>query len=511
MAVQEETAPWKQWCLEHTCTLLQRKFPNSAIWIVRPSRMLRCLFSCYHNFVQSSLIGTPSYNSTYGCLPQLEGLLKDAVQRVIRKGQLDMDVRNALQLPIILIGFSKGCVVLNQITHELVNYLIPDSPRLQLPMYGHSLYRSRLLNYSQSTPSIPSETRSTLSASGGSGWNDWHTGRGQRSQPSSPSIRRNDRLSSTEVSPDAARKRFASPESSHRPKRIASAGASPQKERVTTPEISRRNDRLASPEISCRTERLASPEISRRSNRLASPEISRGYDRPASPEISRRNERLGSPEISRRNERLSSPEIPRRYERVPERVPSLDIPHLNESLSGSELSQRNERLNSPEVFERMYSESGRSRSRLSSTSSTKSERGYTSDSSRSSLPPFRSSSFGASASKHIITPSEDDIRNLTEFLRRIKAIYWLDAGHSGGQGAWVTDSELLSMLASLGSEIHVHVTPQQICDPHRVWIGEEEREFVDKLRAFGASVFERVHFEQEERSTERHFGVLDEF
>ena len=510
MAVQEETAPWKQWCLEYTCSLLQRKFPNSAIWIVRPSRMLRYLFSCYHNFVQSSLIGIPSYNSTYGCLPQLEGLLKDAVQRVIRKGELDMDVRDVLELPIVLIGFSKGCVVLNQIIHELVNYLIPDSPRLQSRMYGHSLYRSRQHNYSQSTPSIPSETRSTLSSSRGSGWNNWHIGPGQRSQPSSPSIRRNERILSTEVpplSPDATRKRLASPESNHRPKRIASAGASRQKERVNTPEIPRRNERPASTEISPRNDRLASPVVSHRNERLASPEISRRNDRLASPEISCRNEHLGS-EISHHNERLASPEIPRRNERV-----GLDIPRLNESLSGPELTYRNERLNSPEVFERMCSESGKSRSRLSSTSSTKSERGYTPeyDSSHTSLPPFRSSSFGASASKHIITPSEDDIRNLTEFLRRIKAFYWLDAGHSGGHGAWVTDSELLSMLASLGSEIHVHVTPQQICDPHRMWIGEEEKEFVEKLRVFGASVFERVHFEQEERSIERHFAVLDEF
>ncbi len=85
-----EVAQWQKWCLEHTCTMLQCSFPAAAVWIVRPSRMLRQMFSCFHNFVQSSLIGVPIYNTTYGCLLQLEALLKDSIQNAIRKGHLDM-------------------------------------------------------------------------------------------------------------------------------------------------------------------------------------------------------------------------------------------------------------------------------------------------------------------------------------------------------------------------------------------------------------------------------------
>ncbi len=85
-----EVPQWQEWCLEHTCTMLQCSFPAAAVWIVRPSWMLRQMFSCFHNFVQSSLIGVPTYNTTYGCLLQLEALLKDAIQNAIRKGHLDM-------------------------------------------------------------------------------------------------------------------------------------------------------------------------------------------------------------------------------------------------------------------------------------------------------------------------------------------------------------------------------------------------------------------------------------
>ena len=320
MREQPEVAEWKEWCLEHTLVILQRKFPESAVWIVRPSRMLRSMFSCYHNFVQSSLIGVPSYNSTYGCLLQLNALLNDAIKKVIRLGLIELDVHSALVLPVVLVGFSKGCVVLNQLLHELVNYVVPEG--LQRPRRGMYL--------SVSTPSI-------------------HSGL-------SPPTRRHCHISE-------------------------------------------------------------------------------------------------------------------------ETDGSTDRPH-----------------------------SADSRSRLSSTSSTRSERGATPDT--TPLTPYRSSSFGAPASKHILQPSVTDIDNVSLLLGRLRGLYWLDAGHSGGAGAWVTDTELLGILAGLGVIVWVHVTPQQVSDPHRVWIGEELRDFVDKLKNFGATVHETLHFEHEERSLDNHFRVL---
>lgn len=252
----EEISRWKQWSLENTCDLLKRKFPGSAIWIVRPSRMLRYLFSCYQHFVNSSLTGVPEHDSTHGAIPHLEHLLRDAIHQVHSKGGVEWSVSEALSLPVVLIGFSKGCVVLNQIVHELGNYVV-------------------------------------------------------------------------------------------------------QKDCLT--------DGGRSPTLAVRTSEAASKRDSKHTQRAR------------------------------------------------------------------------------------------------------------------------------------------------EFVKSIKAFYWLDAGHSGTHDTWVTSDDLLRTLSLLGAEIHVHVTPQQVCDPHRPWLGEEQRLFVSKLQQFGTSVKEVFHFEHEERSLKNHFRVLEVF
>lgn len=250
-----EISRWKDFCLENTCSLLKQKFPNSAIWIVRPSRMLRNLFSSFHHFVESSITGVPEYDSAHGAIPHLELLLRDAVHQVVAQGVLEKSAQETLALPLVLIGFSKGCVVLNQIVHELVNYvgLLPSS--------------------------------------------------------------------------------------------------------------------------------------------------------------------------------------------------------------------------------------------------------------RSPLPSPR----GSPAQRSFLFFPIANMERLKEFVGRIRVFYWLDAGHSGDHGAWVTDVDLLQTLTLLQATIHVHVTPYQVLCPFRPWIGEEKCEFVAKLQQSGATVKETLHFEQEERSLERHFRVLEVF
>ena len=347
----EEISRWSPWCLENTCSLLQTKFPNSAIWIVRPSRMLRSLFSCFHNFVQSSLVGVPTYSPAYGALPQIERLLSDACYKVHKWGKLKMELRSTILLPIVMVGFSKGCVVLNQILHELVNYVAIDPTIAQMAPYPHSHPRHHL-----STSSISSVSS----------------------------------ISSTEDGSS-----YLHHSSGHR------------------------TNRAASP----RTPRKVSPEPTPRSSSISAP---------------------------------------------------------------------------------------RSGAATHSASTSSYDSSSASDYARS-LYRSSSSSRGASASNHFISLSEREIERIKHLLSQVKAFYWLDAGHSGGQGAWVIDDTLLKSLASLKADIRVHVTPQQVGDPHRTWIGEEEREFVDRLRYYGANVEETLHFENDERSLEKHFRVLEVF
>ncbi|KAL5484705.1 hypothetical protein EMCRGX_G021245 [Ephydatia muelleri] len=235
----EDVSRWKNWCLENTCVWLQKKFPTAAIWIVRPCRMLRNLFSCFHQFVNSSITGVPDYDSTFGAIPHLRLLLKDAIRQVCQERRLDD--RDVEHLPITLVGFSKGCVVLNQIVHELSNYV-------------DKVHRAAELE-----------------------------------------------------------------------------------------------------------------------------------------------------EFASRMEKISL------------------------------------------------------------------------------------------------------------FVKRFKAFYWLDSGHSGDHGAWITDDRLLKTLAALKADIYVHVTPYQVCCAQRPWIGEEEKMFVEKLRSFGADVHETIHFEHDGRTLAKHFQVLEVF
>ncbi|XP_050293057.1 mitochondrial protein C2orf69 isoform X2 [Anthonomus grandis grandis] len=99
----------KQWNLEDTALKLQKKFPDEHILVVKPARMDFKTFSCFQNFVNSSDMGVPSHCSDHNGLRHLSCLL-ESVSKVSKT--------NLSLLDITLIGFSKGCVVLNQFLHE---------------------------------------------------------------------------------------------------------------------------------------------------------------------------------------------------------------------------------------------------------------------------------------------------------------------------------------------------------------------------------------------------------
>lgn len=104
-----------------------------------------------------------------------------------------------------------------------------------------------------------------------------------------------------------------------------------------------------------------------------------------------------------------------------------------------------------------------------------------------------------------------DNPELKDFVGQVTHMYWLDGGHNGGSKTWVTDPEVLKGLLGLRIEIHVHVTPYQVRDAMRKWIGQEHKKFIVNLRKLGVSVFDTMHFANEERSLENHFQVLLRF
>ena len=108
--------------------------------------------------------------------------------------------------------------------------------------------------------------------------------------------------------------------------------------------------------------------------------------------------------------------------------------------------------------------------------------------------------------------SASDDSRLSDFVSRITTMYWLDGGHSGESNTWITDKKYLDHLASHESSIRVHVTPYQIQDSSRPWVGKEQKKFVDNLRSLGKKdVKVKVHFQDRDPSLAFHFKLLEHF
>ena len=99
----------------------------------------------------------------------------------------------------------------------------------------------------------------------------------------------------------------------------------------------------------------------------------------------------------------------------------------------------------------------------------------------------------------------------SEFVKSVREMYWLDGGHNGGSNTWIIHKNVLEHLVGLELEIHCHVTPYQIKDSFREWIGKEQKKFVMELRKMGVKVTNTIHFEEMERSIDNHFQVLTLF
>ena len=107
----------------------------------------------------------------------------------------------------------------------------------------------------------------------------------------------------------------------------------------------------------------------------------------------------------------------------------------------------------------------------------------------------------------------DERSDLFEFVRRISKMCWLDGGHNGGRDTWISDQGLLKR-SFLGRKIScdVRVTPYQVRDRRRPWIGQEEEAFSRHLsQLLPADDFRRkLYFGNEDRDVgiDEHFAVL---
>uniref|UniRef100_A0A1B6E7C1 Uncharacterized protein n=1 Tax=Clastoptera arizonana TaxID=38151 RepID=A0A1B6E7C1_9HEMI len=149
---------YMKWNLENMALLLQSKFPYSHIVVIKPSRLTTHklatfmdlvsaemdqfrmefkAFSCFDNFVRCNNCGAPVHIPTHQALQHLEQLLQTLTNRIkdaaqpLREGSCNNSFfPNGFSLDkaeLQLIGFSKGCVVLNQFLYEF-HYLKTLTP-----------------------------------------------------------------------------------------------------------------------------------------------------------------------------------------------------------------------------------------------------------------------------------------------------------------------------------------------------------------------------------------------
>ena len=91
----------------------------------------------------------------------------------------------------------------------------------------------------------------------------------------------------------------------------------------------------------------------------------------------------------------------------------------------------------------------------------------------------------------------------------ISRLVWLDGGHNGGSDIWLTDKTVLQTLVDLDIQVDVRVTPYQVNNPNRPWIGKEEKLFRSLLTRLGGKVRRSIYYEDEPASIENHFKVIE--
>jgi hypothetical protein len=71
---------------------------------------------------------------------------------------------------------------------------------------------------------------------------------------------------------------------------------------------------------------------------------------------------------------------------------------------------------------------------------------------------------------------------LNSFTSKLKHFIWLDGGHNGTSGAWITDKSVISNLLKLNVYLYVYTTPYQISENNpKKWAVKEHKIFLDLL------------------------------
>ena len=108
MKNDEATSVFSDCSFENTLQLLSKHFHKSSIWLILPNKYIYNKICVYKTFIHnSSIIGTLIHSQNLDGLEHLIILFDSLIKQLNNNSD---DVTD-----ILLIGFSKGCIVLNQI------------------------------------------------------------------------------------------------------------------------------------------------------------------------------------------------------------------------------------------------------------------------------------------------------------------------------------------------------------------------------------------------------------
>eukprot|EP00093_Oithona_nana_P013912 13912.XXX_398943_397867_1 [CDS] Oithona nana genome sequencing. len=117
---------------------------------------------------------------------------------------------------------------------------------------------------------------------------------------------------------------------------------------------------------------------------------------------------------------------------------------------------------------------------------------------------------------HQLQKMETEHEHLLQFYKSIHTWIWLDGGHNGGQDTWMTSEGPLNTFVNNSEwNIQIKVTPRQVNDPMRPWIGKEEKKFRSVLKRLledrneSSRLKRTLVFADEEPSILNHFRVID--
>ncbi|OQV19005.1 hypothetical protein BV898_06863 [Hypsibius exemplaris] len=122
MGAHREAATFSRWSLEKTTRLLEGQFANHLIVAVRPSRRQDIVLSCFDNFVKSTDAVSPSEHAPNQHALEHLDLLLESLSGLL--GEVDFHRHLSC---VKIVGFSKGCVVLNQLVYEFPTWLAQNS------------------------------------------------------------------------------------------------------------------------------------------------------------------------------------------------------------------------------------------------------------------------------------------------------------------------------------------------------------------------------------------------